>query len=77
MTRLFKFGLSAAMIAGIVVLSQQDIFQGDSTANLSNMQPASMKSKLIQTEETAKISPSCDFVDYDPVIDLSDRLTSR
>lgn len=76
-TRLFKFGLSAAMIAGIVVLSQQDIFQGDSTTNLSNMQPASMKSKWIQTEETAKISPYCDFVDYDPAIDLPDQSISR
>lgn len=76
-TRLFKFGLSAAMIAGIVVLSQQDIFQGDSTANLSNMQPASMKSKWIETKETAKISPSCDFVDYDPVIDLPYQSISR
>lgn len=76
-TRLFKFGLSAAMIAGIVVLSQQDIFQGDTAANLSNMQPASMKSKLIQTEETAKISPDCDFVDYDPVIDLTGKSISQ
>lgn len=76
-TRLFKFGLSAAMIAGIVVLSQQDIFQGDNITNLSNMQPTSMKSKWIQTEETAKISPYCDFVDYDPVIDLPDQSISR
>lgn len=70
-TRLFKFGLSAAMIAGIVVISQQDIFQGDNTANLSNMQPTTLKNRLVQTEETVKISPNCDFVDYDPVIDLS------
>lgn len=70
-TRLFKFGLSAAMIAGIVVISQQDVFKGDNTANLSNMQPTTMKNRLVQTEETVKISPDCDYVDYDPVIDLS------
>ena len=68
--RLFKFGLSAAVIAGIVVISQQDIFQGDGTQHITNMQPTPAKNRTVQVEEPAVISPACDFVDYDPVIDL-------
>lgn len=76
-TRLFKFGLSAAVIAGIVVISQQDIFQGDGTQNMTNMQPTPVKNRTVQVEEPAVISPACDFVDFDPVIDLSGKSISR
>ena len=76
-TRLFKFGLSAAVVAGIVVISQQDIFQGDGMTNMTNMQPSPVKNKTIIAEDPAVISPNYDFVDYDPVIDLPGLSVSR
>lgn len=76
-TRLFKFGLSAAVVAGIVVISQQDIFQGDGMTNMTNMQPSPVKNKTIIVEDPAVISPNYDFVDYDPVIDLPGLSVSR
>ena len=76
-TRLFKFGLSAAVVAGIVVISQQDIFQGDGMTNMTNIQPSPVKNKTIIVEDPAVISPNYDFVDYDPVIDLPGLSVSR
>jgi len=75
--RLFKFGLSAAVITGIVIISQQDIFQGNGTQNMTNMQPAPAKPRTVRVEPPAVISPACDFVDYDPVIDLPGKSISR
>lgn len=66
-TRLFKFGLSAAVITGIVVISQQDIFQADGIANTTNLQPSSSKGKVTPFEKPAKISPDYDFVEFDPI----------
>ena len=76
-TRLFKFGLSAAVVAGIVVISQQDIFQGDGMTNMTNIQPSPVKNKTIIVEAPAVISPNYDFVDYDPAIDLPGLSISR
>lgn len=69
-TRLFKFGLSAAVITGIVVISQQDIFQHEGNTNLTNVHPTAVKHKSTPVEDAPKISPACDFVDYDPAIVL-------
>ena len=76
-TRLFKFGLSAAVVAGIVVISQQDIFQGNGMTNMTNIQPSSVKNKTIIVDDPAVISPNYDFVDYDPAIDLPGLSVSR
>lgn len=76
-TRLFKFGLSAAVVAGIVVISQQDIFQGDGMTNMTNIQPSPVKNKTIIVEAPVVISPNYDFVDYDPAIDLPGLSISR
>ena len=76
-TRLFKFGLSAAVVTGIVVISQQAIFQGDGVTNMTNMQPSPIKNKTILVENPAVISPTYDFVDYDPIIDLPEPSVSR
>lgn len=76
-TRLFRFGLSAAVVAGIVVISQQDIFQSDGVKNMANMNPSPIKNKTITTEKPAVISPTYDFVDYDPLIDLSEQSISQ
>lgn len=76
-TRLFRFGLSAAVVAGIVVISQQDIFQSDGVKNMANMNPSPIKNKTITTEKPAVISPTYDFVDYDPLIDLSEPSISQ
>ncbi len=75
--RLFKFGLSAAVVAGIVVISQQDIFQGNPTKHVANMQSISTKNKTAVEKDNVIISPQYDFVDYDPAISLPEPLTSQ
>lgn len=69
--RLFKYGLSAAVIAGIVVISQQDIFHENSSIKTANMQLVSIKEKTDKPTQHPLISPDYDFVEYDPAISLN------
>lgn len=77
--RLLKYALAATAIAGVVVISQLDIFHFDRTnkpgkiTNNSTIQP---ELPTIQSAIPGKItcnnviSPEHDYVDYDPVNDL-------
>ncbi|WP_294140850.1 hypothetical protein [uncultured Sanguibacteroides sp.] len=69
-TRLFKYGLSAAMITGIIIISQQDIFKTDHQAETSNLQPTAIQAKTKPVHAPAIISPDCDFVEFDPLSTL-------
>lgn len=77
--RLLKYALAVATIAGVVVITQQDIFHGETTApgkytNSTTIQPELYTLK--STTRTGKItcnsviSPAQDYVDYDPINDL-------
>ena len=65
--RLFKYGISAAVITGIVVISQQDIFRGDKHTAATSMQPTAVQPAPPSDKPAAIVSPSCDFVDFDPL----------
>ena len=67
LTRLLKYGTSAAIIAGIVVISQQDIFRGDSHTATAGMQPTASASSPSADRPAPSVSPACDFVDFDPL----------
>lgn len=66
-SRLFKYGVSAAVIAGIVIISQQDIFQKDSNITTTSIQPINTHSDIQDSPRHAVISPEQDFVEYDPL----------
>lgn len=70
--RLFKYGLSAAVIAGIIIISQQDIFKSDTPSETTNMQPVSVKEKIATPKQIPIISPDYDFVDFDPFTSLNE-----
>ena len=75
--RLLKYALGATAIAGIVIITQLDFFHTASDpnrdVNSSGVQPVI---PAIQSSASGKItcnkviSPSQDYVDYDPVNDL-------
>ena len=80
--RLLKYGLAAAGITGIVVVLQMDIFnfdQDDTSGVITNTttvqpviptKPESNRSTSSYTYDSV-ISPSHDYVDYDPINDLA------
>lgn len=68
-TRLCKYGVSAAIIAGIVIISQQDFFKTDDNINTTGIQPTSVRHNTPSPKRHAVISPEQDFVDYDPLIE--------
>lgn len=78
--RLLKYGLAATGIAGIVVILQLDIFNFDTEklsgiiTNITTVQPAipviPTSSKPENSYNTV-ISPLHDYVDYDPLNDLT------
>lgn len=74
--RLLKYALAAAAIAGIVVISQLDIFHSDNLKNITNITTTLPELPTIHSTTSGKItcnnviSPSHDYVDYDPVNDL-------
>ena len=67
--RLLKYVAGAAVVAGIVVISQQDIFHGEGAR--AGMQPGqSVKRERVTKPETvAKVSPAYDFVDFAPEVE--------
>lgn len=80
--RLLKYGLAAAGIAGVAIILQMDIFQFEAEevsgviTNSTTVQP-SIPSKPASSVSTSGytyntvISPSHDYVDYDPINDLA------
>lgn len=72
--RLLKYALTVGAIAGIVVITQSDIFRtfGNYSHDINNsgVHPAlpALPSGKISCSNV--ISPTCDYVDYDPVNDL-------
>ena len=67
--RLLKYVAGAAAVAGIVVISQQDIFRGEGAR--AGMQPGTSveRVKAADTEREARVSPACDFVDFAPEVE--------
>jgi hypothetical protein len=66
MARLFKYGLSAAVITGIIIISQQEIFRPGPHTNSAAMQHAAPLQERPTATPPAIISPAHDFVDYTP-----------
>ena len=64
--QLFKYVLSAAVITGIIIITQSDLFRSHSAAGTAVMQPAPKSEKLANIQP-AIVSPECDFVDFDPL----------
>ena len=65
MTRVFGYGISAAIIAGIITISQSDIFLPARHVESATMQPAPRE--RVVTGSPVIVSPRHDFVDYTPV----------
>lgn len=77
--RFLKYGLAAAAIAGVAVITQLDIFPKatekiSKITNTSTIQPElpilSTKSVSGKVSCNSVISPDHDYVDYDPINDL-------
>lgn len=74
--RLLKYGITAAVIAGIVVITQLDIFHFNLSGKLLNHSGVQPELPFLQNQSSGKpvyntvISPSHDYVDYDPINDL-------
>lgn len=75
--RLLKYVLALTAVAGIIVISQLDIFHfGESTSgiitNITTIQPTlpSLKPEVSGQTCNSVISPLHDYVDYDPLNDL-------
>ncbi len=74
--RLLKYGLAAAIITGVVVISQLDIFHfpaGNKITHSTSIQPELSSAKRAADAVTydSVISPAHDYVDYDPINDLA------
>lgn len=77
--RMLKYGLAAAAIAGVVVLSQLDIFHFNSreisgiSPQTTTIQPTIPMVPQSTSEQICNtvISPDHDYVDYDPLNDLT------
>lgn len=74
--RLFKYALAATAIAGIIVITQLDIFQttADPSREINNsgVQPSlpTLSTTTDKINCNSVISPTHDYVDYDPINDL-------
>lgn len=74
--RLLKYGVAAAVVTGIVVITQLDIFHFSLSGKLLNSSGIHPELPLLQNQSSGKavcntvISPSHDYVDYDPINDL-------
>ena len=78
--RLLKYALAIAAIAGVVFISQLDVFHHDNTdmpgkiTNSTTIQPELpiLQSKAASGKITCNsvIAPSHDYVNYDPIQDL-------
>lgn len=72
--RLLKYGLAAAAVAGIIVITQQlDVFDFNNNGNINQttLQPSlSMPERKSDIQYDRVISPSYDYIDYDPINDL-------
>lgn len=68
LTRLFKYGISAAVITGIVIISQQDIFHSEGhSAVITGIQPTLPQRPATNEQPATVVSPASDFVDFDPL----------
>ncbi|MDR2130008.1 MAG: hypothetical protein LBP56_02360 [Odoribacteraceae bacterium] len=66
LARLFKYGLSAAVITGIIVISQSKLFQPDPHTGQASLQAAPPVQERRTAETVAIVSPHHDFIDYTP-----------
>jgi nucleoid DNA-binding protein len=66
LARLFRYGLSAAVITGIVVISRSGLFQGEWRGDGAAMHPAPAVQERVATRLPVVVSPAHDFVDYTP-----------
>lgn len=80
--RLLKYALAAALVAGIVIISQLGIFHFERsglqpvTTNTTAIQPTIPQMAFPSANTTGKksvliISPTYDYVNYDPINDLN------
>ncbi|MEG0796641.1 MAG: hypothetical protein RR397_09100 [Odoribacter sp.] len=78
--RLLKYALAAAVVAGVVVISQLDIFYSTAPENsnqITNSSTVQPTFPLIQSNTSGKIlcnsviSPLHDYIDYDPINDFA------
>lgn len=74
--RLLKYGLAAAVITGVVVISQLDLFHfpiGNKITHSTSIQPDLSASRHVTNTVSydSVISPAHDYVDYDPINDLA------
>lgn len=77
--RLLKYALAAAAVAGVVVISQLDIFHfntNDAPGKFMNNTTVQPELPTIQSTNSGQtfntvISPESDYVDYDPIEDLA------
>lgn len=68
--RSLKYGLAAAVVAGLVVISQFGIVHfGDSFNQVNSTLIQPLMPSLHAPAPTTKISPDYDYVDYDPLTD--------
>lgn len=74
--RLLKYALAATAIAGIIVITQLDIFHFNLAGKIMNNSTVQPELPTLQSQSSGKpvcnsvISPLHDFVDYDPINDL-------
>jgi nucleoid DNA-binding protein len=66
LARLFKYGLSAAVITGIIVISQSGIFQPGTRIDSASIQRVAPAARANVAGRLPVISPAHDFVDYTP-----------
>jgi nucleoid DNA-binding protein len=66
LARLFKYGLSAAVITGIIAISQSGILQPGTRADSASIQRVAPAAGTSVAARLPVISPAHDFVDYAP-----------
>lgn len=63
---LLKYGLSAATIAGIIIITQLDIFKSHPNTGMAGIHSTSSQTIKADREKLPIVSPDCDYVDFDP-----------
>ncbi|MDR0765421.1 MAG: hypothetical protein LBF09_00585 [Odoribacteraceae bacterium] len=67
-TRIIGYGISAAVITGIIAISQSGLFRPDHRAENATLQPAPPVKERVITRSPVIVSPRHDFVDYTPAL---------
>ncbi|MDR2415002.1 MAG: hypothetical protein LBD64_08475 [Odoribacteraceae bacterium] len=65
LARLFKYGISAAVIAGIIAIAQSGLFQPGNIAENAAMHPVTPVKRAADAKMVI-VSPRHDYVDYTP-----------